>query len=239
MKVWGCIAETIIYNPFLKKLDPKTDTYFFIGNPENSKGYRFYCPSHVIHSVETKRVEFLEDYKINGSSTKPYEELQEIQDARGDSSIIVTLVIPLVPNAIEPIAPTSSHSEPIITENEGTSSTENQDKLNPLINLKGHLGPEDLLTLKIMSPTWIEADAEMLNDPISYSEAINSEQSAEWNKLNDELDFMKKNDVWDLVELPNGVKPVEGKWVFKTKLDPNGKVERHKVRMVAKGYTQK
>ena len=55
----------------------------------------------------------------------------------------------------------------------------------------------------------------------------------------DELESMKKNDVWDLVELPNGAKPVGCKWVFKTKLDPNGNVERYKARLVAKGYTQK
>jgi hypothetical protein len=57
--------------------------------------------------------------------------------------------------------------------------------------------------------------------------------------MNDELDSMHKNDVWELVELPKGAKPIGCKWVFKTKLDPNGNVERHKARLVAKGYTQK
>ena len=55
----------------------------------------------------------------------------------------------------------------------------------------------------------------------------------------DELDSMKKNNVWDLVELPDGVKPVGSKWVFKTKLDQNGNIERFKTRLVAKGFTQK
>ena len=81
MKVWGCIAEAKLYNPFLRKLDPKTVTCFFIGYPDHSKGYRFYCPSHVTRIVETKRAAFLEDFKVSGSSTNPYEELQEVQDA--------------------------------------------------------------------------------------------------------------------------------------------------------------
>ncbi|KAK1411312.1 hypothetical protein QVD17_37859 [Tagetes erecta] len=55
----------------------------------------------------------------------------------------------------------------------------------------------------------------------------------------DELDSMKKNEVWDLVELPEGVKPVGCKWNFKIKLDPNGKLNRFKARLVAKGYAQK
>jgi len=55
----------------------------------------------------------------------------------------------------------------------------------------------------------------------------------------DELNSMEKNDVWELAELPKGYKPVGCKWVFKTKLDPKGNIERYKARLVAKGYTQK
>ena len=57
--------------------------------------------------------------------------------------------------------------------------------------------------------------------------------------MKDELNSMSKNNVWELAELPKGAKPVGCKWVFKTKLDPNGNVERYKARLVAKGYTQK
>ncbi|KAD4385252.1 hypothetical protein E3N88_25420 [Mikania micrantha] len=68
MKVWGCLAEAKLYNPFLKKLDMKTITCFFIGYPDHSKGYRFYCPTHVTRIVETKHAHFLEDSKVSGSS---------------------------------------------------------------------------------------------------------------------------------------------------------------------------
>ena len=50
---------------------------------------------------------------------------------------------------------------------------------------------------------------------------------------------MSSNDVWDLVDIPNGVKPVGCKWVYKTKRDSKGNVERFKTRLVAKGFTQK
>ncbi|KAD3640650.1 hypothetical protein E3N88_29873 [Mikania micrantha] len=83
-------------------------------------------------------------------------------------------------------------------------------------------------------------DAGKFTNPTSYHEAITSDQSSEWKKaMIDELDSIKKNDVWDLVELPNGVKPVGCKWVFKTKLDLNGNIECFKARLVAKGFTQK
>ena len=50
---------------------------------------------------------------------------------------------------------------------------------------------------------------------------------------------MKDNDVWDLVELPKGAKPIGCKWIFKTKRDAKGNIERYKARLVAKGFTQK
>ena len=79
-------------------------------------------------------------------------------------------------------------------------------------------------------------DTGKFNGPTSYNEAISSDQSSEWNKaMIDELDSLKKNNVWDFVEVPNSVKSTGCKWVFKTKLDLNGNVERYKVRLVSKG----
>lgn len=56
--------------------------------------------------------------------------------------------------------------------------------------------------------------------------------------MEDEMRSMEHNDVWDLVEIPSSVKPIGCKWVFKTKMDSRGKVERNKARLVAKGFTQ-
>ena len=50
---------------------------------------------------------------------------------------------------------------------------------------------------------------------------------------------MSKNGVWELVQLPKGCKAIGCKWVFKTKRDSKGDIERYKVRLVAKGFTQK
>ena len=45
-------------------------------------------------------------------------------------------------------------------------------------------------------------------------------------------------ELWDIVELPKGSKFVSCKWVFKTKRDLEGKVERFKARLMAKGFSQ-
>ena len=57
--------------------------------------------------------------------------------------------------------------------------------------------------------------------------------------MKEELKSMAKNNVWNFVELPEGSKWVGCKWVFKTKRDSNGNIERFKTRLVTKGYTLK
>uniref|UniRef100_A0A2N9HTC6 Reverse transcriptase domain-containing protein n=1 Tax=Fagus sylvatica TaxID=28930 RepID=A0A2N9HTC6_FAGSY len=70
--------------------------------------------------------------------------------------------------------------------------------------------------------------------------AIQSSQSTKWiDAMVDELKSMDNNNVWDLVDLPNGCRPIGCKWVFKTKKDSTGKIERYKARLVAKGFSQK
>ena len=57
--------------------------------------------------------------------------------------------------------------------------------------------------------------------------------------MKDEMKSMEDNGVWDLIELPKGLKPIGCKWIFKTKRDSNGNVERYKARLVVKGFTQR
>ena len=67
LHVWGCPAEVRIYNPHEKKLDFRTISGFFIGYPEKSKGFRFYCPNHSTRIVETKNAKFIENGETSGS----------------------------------------------------------------------------------------------------------------------------------------------------------------------------
>ena len=72
------------------------------------------------------------------------------------------------------------------------------------------------------------------------NEAKLSIHSTKWSSaINDELKSMKDNDVWVLVELPKGKKPIDCKRVFKTKRGSKGNVERYKTRLVAKEFTQR
>ena len=57
--------------------------------------------------------------------------------------------------------------------------------------------------------------------------------------MEDEMESLKSNDVWELVSRPPGRKVVRNKWVYKVKIAADGSLERHKARLVAKGFSQK
>ena len=57
--------------------------------------------------------------------------------------------------------------------------------------------------------------------------------------LEEEIESMKVNQVWSLVDLPLGQKAIGNKWILKIKCKADGSIDRYKARLVAKGYTQK
>ena len=79
-----------------------------------------------------------------------------------------------------------------------------------------------------------ELDQEYI--PRSYEEAMEHE---EWREsVGSETKAMIVNDTWYEAELPKGKKAVTSRWIFTIKYLPNGKVERRKTRLVARGFTQ-
>ncbi|CAI7874372.1 unnamed protein product [Closterium sp. NIES-53] len=84
------------------------------------------------------------------------------------------------------------------------------------------------------------SSVEMLGEPATLKEALESSDAEEWKKaMESELKSIKENGTWELVELPEGRKAITSKWLFKIKSDADGKIERYKSRLVAKGYQQK
>ena len=59
----------------------------------------------------------------------------------------------------------------------------------------------------------------------------------EWmSVMKEELAVIEKNQTWELVEKPKDRKIIGLKWVFKTKLNFDGSMNKHKARLVVKGY---
>jgi hypothetical protein len=56
--------------------------------------------------------------------------------------------------------------------------------------------------------------------------------------MNQQIDSIEKNKTWDLVDFPSHKKSIGVKWVYKTKLNEKGQIEKHKARLVSKGFSQ-
>ena len=77
------------------------------------------------------------------------------------------------------------------------------------------------------------------DDPRTVREAVYLEDGKLWKEaMVDEMASLHKNEAWDLVDLSVGRKPIGSKWVFKKNMNVEGKVEKYKSRLVAKGYSQ-
>ena len=85
-----------------------------------------------------------------------------------------------------------------------------------------------------------EAQIIQNDEPLTYTEAIQSIDSDKWQEaMESEIDSMYVNQVWSLVDAPEGVNPIGCKWVYKKKIGADGQVETYKARLVAKGFRQK
>ncbi|GKE09051.1 retrotransposon protein, putative, ty1-copia subclass [Tanacetum coccineum] len=78
-----------------------------------------------------------------------------------------------------------------------------------------------------------------LNESTNYKAALLDPESNKWlDAMNAEMQSMKDNQVWRLVDLPSDAKTVGSKWLFKKKTDIDGNIHTYKAHLVAKGYTQ-
>ncbi|RVW28588.1 Retrovirus-related Pol polyprotein from transposon TNT 1-94 [Vitis vinifera] len=98
----------------------------------------------------------------------------------------------------------------------------------------GHIMFDDTIQ-NVQSITEIENTPEI--PPTQVEEPVQIHE--EWiEAMKDEMKSMKDNGVWDLVELPEGVKPIGCKWIFKTKRGPKGNIVRDRSRGIL-GLSQK
>ena len=76
-------------------------------------------------------------------------------------------------------------------------------------------------------------------EPSTRKEALDSPDKDKWlAAMNDELDSLKEMKTWRIAPRPTERKVVGCKWVFRHKMDGEGRIVRFKARLVAKGYSQ-
>ena len=73
------------------------------------------------------------------------------------------------------------------------------------------------------------------NVPNTFEEALNSSEFKEWQKaINSEIECLKKNNTWVVVDKPQNKKIIDVKWVYTRKSD-----DSLKARLVVRGFEQR
>ncbi|RDX84611.1 hypothetical protein CR513_34313, partial [Mucuna pruriens] len=229
--IWGCLAEPQPYRLHERKLNSRTVRCYFVGYTEHSRGYKFYDPTSrsffemgnviILKEVEFEKEENIINVVFEEESVSDIGQIfvpitiQETTLVIGDN--IQTIVLPQTP--IE--QPQQTQEVPL-----RRSIRERRHAIldDYIVFLQEH---EDVIGLTE-------------DDPIKFCQAMQSSNSKKWiNAMKDGMKSMQENDIWNLIELPKGVKPIGFKWIFKTKKDSKGNIERCKTCLVAKGFTQK
>ena len=74
-------------------------------------------------------------------------------------------------------------------------------------------------------------------EPYTYEAIV---QHPGWQlAMEQELQALHANNIWEIVSLPTGKRPIACRWVYKAKLKVDGSLERLKARLVVKDFTQK
>jgi hypothetical protein len=212
----------------------------FIGYPEKSKGYRFYCPNGYTKFVEMRHAVFLEDQMMRGSMVARKIDLEEkrvfvptpmIQDP---FFVLPVAASPTVsaPVVSSPTAATSQNQEPVLQDSTEPIAAHEGEQQQPQVE-EVPIAEALRRSQRTRKPA-ISNDYEIYNseeiqmegDPTSFEEAMRSVHSSEWlEAMKDEMKSMSTNDVWDLEEISKGAKTVGCKWVYKTKCDSKGNIE--------------
>ena len=253
-RVFGCPAFVHIPTERRVKLDYKSERLIFLGYSKESDASRLFDPA-TRRTTVSKDVIFDESFLLTseGASSRPLPSLPPPSTPPPSSSS------PPVPTP-EPLHTSPDHAS---SDSEGDSpadqATVPKEKRVPgwlystvsssgLTELPptphpGELRRSDRLKQKevydgnafvnfsLMSQIQTSPD-----EPSSYKEAI---QRDCWKRaMHSELDAIERNDTWTLVPRPKSRKIVSTKWIYKTKYKADGSLDKHKARLVARGFTQ-
>jgi hypothetical protein len=190
-------------------------------NNDNKSGGNNSCHGDIHATLHSQNIESLmhEDPGTNSHSLSPNSPSSTLE--RGDNQLS--------------IQPPPENDLPIARRKSTKSS-------NIPAHFKDYVGYKhdisNFISYKCCSPSFqsFVASLDFVSIPTNWKLAKEDPKRKE--AMLEEMRALEKNRTWELMDLPQGKQPVGCKWVFTIKHTPEGKVERYKVRLVAKGYTQ-
>ena len=220
LRVFGCDAYAHVSKDERQKLDPKAKKCIFVGYGDKTKGYRLYNPERgkIFHSRDVKFDEAKREVKVEPTE----QETQHLVewDFPSDDDTITNGEVTNGDESAGDVNQSEAHSDRSAERTSRRSTRERH--------------PPDYYGIKVNIAN------NLPKEPLTVKEAVASPDKGEWKTaMEKEMKSLKENDVWELVELPEGRKGVGSKWVYKLKTCADGSIEHYKARLVAQGFSQK
>lgn len=241
LRVFGCLCH--VHVPATKragKLASRSRPCIFIGYSDTQKGWRVYDPE-TKQTYVSRDVIFQENIKGSVLLSKNHNTGEFTTNAVPSSWIDQyfeeeeDVVIDTVP----------ANNQDSDSEEVPDLSRPPHQVPAPILAPAPPLAPAPALGLppkrviKGTSSKYRASAATVSDDPDTLKEALSGPDAEDWRAaVHEELNAIEALQVWELVPLPAGRKPIGTKYVFKKKRDAKGNVTRYKVRLTAKGYAQ-
>lgn len=224
LRIFG--TECFVHIPKQKrhKFDSKAIKGKVVGYLNDRDGYRVYLPSK--HQVVCSRDVVFKPERMCSTSVSKIElsvSSPQVSEEENEENVSVERI-----------------NDSILTEN--VSNQEEKVPSQRTRNPEERYRPKKFDDYCVYSATdeFVFSAVEFVDSvhPRSYQEAVSSEYSENWQiAMNEEIQSHYENNTWELVQKPAGIKLLDGRWVYRTKIDVNGS-PRFKARFVVKGYAQ-
>lgn len=108
------------------------------------------------------------------------------------------------------------------------------------IKRKKGLNYKDEINMAIYLSEFNDFANEILDDPLTFGEAVNRIDKDLWiEAMNEEIRMLKKHHTWVYTYPPKGANVIGTRFVYKIKRLANGEIDKYKARLVVQGYAQK
>ena len=218
MKSFGCEYYMMIPDHQRRKMNEKSKKGIFVGYDIEEHGYRIYFPDQ--RQVEVS-CNVLFDEKIG--IEKGYIEIDCELAGENESA-----------TSSESSSETKSNDDGNLQEERDRSSEIHDEQSESNQEASGSVPRYGLRNRQNIKPHPKYNDYVMIGEVQDIS-VRNALKDPRWKKaMQNEIESLKHMKTWELVNLPEGRKPLTCKWVFREKVDG-----RLKARIVARGFDQK
>ncbi|GAU50539.1 hypothetical protein TSUD_409840 [Trifolium subterraneum] len=261
LKVFGSLCFVSTHDNQRSKLDPRARKCVYLGIKPGVKGY-VALDLHNYEIIVSRNVVFEETifpYPVSNSksaweyveptpNTHPSTEPTQTRNSQETTNDLSTnhdhdsIDLPLDQPSEK--TTTSSHDQKFTNSSPRRSTRIKQTPLHLMdyqCNAITHKTPypiSSFISHNNLSKSYSTFCLPLLADtePTTYAEASKHEC---WVKaMKNELTALANNKTWIITDLPEGVKPIGSKWVYKIKRKADGTIDRYIARLVAKGYNQ-